>query len=57
MVTRIIVRDFIPPTDAIASIPGSGTELPATYVDQCHLPEHEDGDMMRPWTIVRSNRR
>ncbi|MFE2067577.1 hypothetical protein ACFXDH_35255 [Streptomyces sp. NPDC059467] len=55
--SRIIVRDFTPPSDTIVSIPGSGTELPAMYVHQCHLPEHEDGDMMRPWTIVRSNHR
>ncbi|MFI1168618.1 hypothetical protein ACH4UM_34900 [Streptomyces sp. NPDC020801] len=52
MVTRIIIQDFIPPTDTIASIPGSGAELPATYIHHCHLLEHEDDDLMRPWTIV-----
>ncbi|WP_316782186.1 cupredoxin domain-containing protein [Streptomyces sasae] len=57
MVTRIIVQDFPLPTDAIASIPGSGTELPATYVHRCHLLEHEDDDLMRPWAIVRSDLR
>ncbi|MFJ9033682.1 hypothetical protein ACIRQP_35320 [Streptomyces sp. NPDC102274] len=37
----------------IASIPGSGTELPATYIQHCHILEHEDNDLMRPRTIVR----
>ena len=31
-VTRIIIREFSPLTETIASIPDSGTELPATYV-------------------------
>ncbi|WP_344571207.1 hypothetical protein [Streptomyces caniferus] len=26
--------------------------LPATYVHHCHLLEHEDDVLMRPWTIV-----
>jgi spore coat protein A len=51
-VTRIIIPEFNPP-GTIASIPGSGTELPATYVHHCHILEHEDDDLMRPWTIVR----
>lgn len=51
-VTRIIIKfDEVP--GAIASIPDSGTELPATYIHHCHLLEHEDDDLMRPWTIVR----
>ncbi|MFD8717699.1 hypothetical protein ACFV2H_06645 [Streptomyces sp. NPDC059629] len=48
---------FPPPTDAIASIPGGGTELPERYVHHCHLLEHEDDDLMRPWTVVRSGHR
>ncbi|MGJ0155460.1 multicopper oxidase family protein [Streptomyces sp. CH8.1] len=51
-VTRIISREFTPPTETIASIPNSGTAYPATYVHHCHLLEHEDDDLMRPWTIV-----
>ncbi|MDT0458188.1 multicopper oxidase domain-containing protein [Streptomyces sp. DSM 41527] len=51
-VTRIIVQEFTPPTDTIASIPNSGTKLPATYVHHCHILEHEDDDLMHPWTIV-----
>jgi spore coat protein A len=53
MVTRIIIQEFNPPTDTIASIPNSGTKFPATYVQHCHILEHEDDDLMRPWTIVR----
>ncbi|HTU76979.1 MAG TPA: multicopper oxidase domain-containing protein [Trebonia sp.] len=52
MVTRIIIQEFDPPQETIASIPGSGSELPATYVHHCHILEHEDDDLMRPWTIV-----
>ncbi|MFI1564938.1 hypothetical protein ACH4ZX_18115 [Streptomyces sp. NPDC020490] len=52
MVTRIIIQEFVPPKATIASIPGSGAELPATYVHHCHILEHEDDDLMRPWTIV-----
>lgn len=36
----------------IAGIPGTGTVLPATYIHHCHILEHEDNDLMRPWTIV-----
>jgi len=52
MVTRIIIQEFNPPQETIASIPGSGSVLPATYVHHCHILEHEDDDLMRPWTIV-----
>ncbi|WP_432172626.1 multicopper oxidase family protein [Streptomyces sp. Tue6028] len=52
MVTRIIIQEFVPPKDEIASIPGSGAKLPAKYIHHCHLLEHEDDDLMRPWTIV-----
>jgi FtsP/CotA-like multicopper oxidase with cupredoxin domain len=52
MVTRIIINEFNPPTKEIANIPGSGTTLPATYVQHCHILEHEDDDLMHPWTIV-----
>jgi spore coat protein A len=55
MVTRIIINQFYPPTETIASIPDSGAQFPATYVHHCHLIEHEDDDLMRPWTIVQNN--
>ncbi|MER6814442.1 multicopper oxidase domain-containing protein [Spirillospora sp. NPDC000708] len=51
-VTRIVIDGFDPPMGRIASIPGSGTEFPATYIQHCHILEHEDDDLMRPWTIV-----
>ncbi|WP_406363415.1 multicopper oxidase family protein [Streptomyces sp. NBC_01579] len=50
MVTRIIHQFDVPGT--IASIPHSGTELPATYIHHCHILEHECDDLMRPWTII-----
>jgi spore coat protein A len=53
MVTRIIIDEFEPPMETIASIPNSGAEFPATYVHHCHILEHEDDDLMRPWTIVK----
>ncbi|HEX5290020.1 MAG TPA: multicopper oxidase domain-containing protein [Streptosporangiaceae bacterium] len=52
-VTRIIIAEFRPPTGRVASIPDSGTKFPATYVQHCHILEHEDDDLMRPWTVVR----
>lgn len=54
-VTRIIINRFDPPTEKIASIPGSGTEFPAIYIHHCHILEHEDDDLMRPFTIVRDS--
>ncbi|HEX5191887.1 MAG TPA: multicopper oxidase domain-containing protein [Solirubrobacteraceae bacterium] len=53
MVTRIIIDEFNPPTKRVANIPGSGSKLPATYITHCHILEHEDDDLMRPFTIVR----
>ncbi|MDF6043774.1 hypothetical protein LRD69_16875 [Streptomyces sp. JH14] len=52
---RDIIQEFVPPTDEIASIPHSGATLPAKYIHHCHLLEHEDDDLMRPWTIVRAD--
>jgi len=49
-VTRIIMKFEVPGT--IASIPDSGTELPATYIHHCHLLEHEDNDLMRQWAVT-----
>ena len=30
----------------------SGVTAPQTYVYHCHIVEHEDNDMMRPFTVV-----
>jgi spore coat protein A len=29
-----------------------GVSAPQTYVYHCHIVEHEDNDMMRPYTVV-----
>jgi len=41
-VLRIIARFTVP----------AGTELPARYVYHCHILEHEDNEMMRPFEVV-----
>jgi spore coat protein A len=30
----------------------SGVDAPQTYVHHCHIVEHEDNDMMRPFMVV-----
>ena len=30
----------------------AGVAAPQTYVQHCHIVEHEDNDMMRPFTVV-----
>jgi spore coat protein A, manganese oxidase len=30
----------------------SGVQAPQTYVHHCHIVEHEDNDMMRPFTVT-----
>ena len=30
----------------------AGTAAPQTYVYHCHIVEHEDNDMMRPFTVI-----
>ncbi|MHB9111041.1 MAG: multicopper oxidase family protein [Thermoleophilia bacterium] len=41
-VLRVIARFDVP----------AGTELPARYVYHCHILEHEDNEMMRPFEVV-----
>jgi spore coat protein A len=31
---------------------GAGVTTPQTYVFHCHILEHEDNDMMRPFTVT-----
>ncbi|MEV4363309.1 multicopper oxidase domain-containing protein [Nonomuraea sp. NPDC049625] len=50
MVTRIGLRFDVPPP--IDGIPGTGTAFPATYIQHCHMLEHEDNEIMRPWQII-----
>ncbi len=35
-------------------LPGGvgGVAAPQTYVHHCHIVEHEDNDMMRPFTVM-----
>jgi spore coat protein A len=50
MVNRIIAMfDLARP---IPGIPNTNTRLPANYIHHCHILEHEDNDMMRPWQVV-----
>ncbi|MFZ1065512.1 MAG: multicopper oxidase domain-containing protein, partial [Pseudolabrys sp.] len=30
----------------------NGVSAPQTYVHHCHIVEHEDNDMMRPFTVT-----
>lgn len=48
-ILRVITKFEIP--DADSNISGSGTELPADYVYHCHILEHEENEMMRPFTV------
>ncbi|WP_433424844.1 multicopper oxidase family protein [Microtetraspora malaysiensis] len=50
MVNRIIAAYTPPPS--IPGIAGTGTTYPADYIHHCHILEHEDNDMMRPWQLV-----
>ncbi|PWB55314.1 MAG: copper oxidase [Candidatus Methanoperedenaceae archaeon] len=48
-ILRVIAKFELP--DADSNIPGSGTQLPAEYVYHCHILEHEENEMMRPFTV------
>jgi spore coat protein A, manganese oxidase len=50
MVNRIIATYV--PAPPVPGIDGTGTAFPADYVHHCHILEHEDNDMMRPWQLV-----
>jgi spore coat protein A len=50
IVTRLIAKFDV--AGGIPQIPGSETTLPATYVQHCHILEHEDNDKMRNWAIT-----
>jgi spore coat protein A len=52
MVNRIIAT--FTPAPPVPNISGTGTEYPADYIHHCHILEHEDNDMMRPWQLVRA---
>ena len=46
-ITRIKAKFDLP-----AGAPTPTTDKPAKYVWHCHILEHEDNDMMRPYTVV-----
>jgi spore coat protein A len=48
-ILRVIAKFEIPAPDPL--IAGSGTILPAEYVYHCHILEHEENEMMRPFTV------
>ena len=50
MVNRIIAT--YPPAPPIPGINGTDTIFPADYIHHCHILEHEDNDMMRPWQLI-----
>jgi spore coat protein A len=50
MVNRIIAT--YAPASPIPGIDGTGTTFPADYIHHCHILEHEDNDMMRPWQLI-----
>jgi spore coat protein A len=51
MVSRIVLSFELP--EAIAAVPGARSRFPAEYVQHCHMLEHEDNEMMRPWQVIR----
>jgi len=52
-ILRVIAKFELP--DADSNISGSETELPADYVYHCHILEHEENEMMRPFTVNKSD--
>jgi hypothetical protein len=50
MVNRIIAT--YAPAPPIPGIHSTGTTFPADYIHHCHILEHEDNDMMRPWQLL-----
>lgn len=48
-VTRILVR--FAPNDDTGSFPFDATAEPG-YVWHCHILDHEDNEMMRPYKVV-----
>jgi len=49
MVTRTVAKFDV--FDPNGRLPES-TRLPANYVYHCHILEHEENDMMRPFQVI-----
>ena len=59
MVTRILVR-FAKPELAITTLPAAaGYDFSPNgghgYVWHCHIVDHEDNEMMRPYSVIKNN--
>jgi spore coat protein A len=50
MVSRIVLNFNLP--KPIPGIPGTAPRFPAEYIHHCHMLEHEDNEMMRPWQVI-----
>ncbi|MFG1706523.1 hypothetical protein ACFLIM_25345 [Nonomuraea sp. M3C6] len=50
MVSRIVLH--LDPPRRVRGVPGTRLHFPAEYVQHCHMVEHEDNEMMRPWRII-----
>jgi spore coat protein A len=50
MVSRIVLNFNVP--KPIPGIPATAVRFPAEYIHHCHMLEHEDNDMMRPWQVI-----
>jgi spore coat protein A, manganese oxidase len=52
-VLRVKAKFEVPnPPGTNVGLAGTGTLLPATYVYHCHILEHEENDMMRPFQVI-----
>lgn len=52
-ITKYAMPPPVPP-----AMPGSrGSDLPGLYVWHCHIVEHEDNEMMRPYLVGPHGRR
>ncbi len=47
-ITRVVAKFTLPPTSVFNPVTGSFGD----YVYHCHILEHEENDMMRPFTVV-----
>jgi spore coat protein A, manganese oxidase len=50
-ILRVIAKFEVQNSD-IPNIPGTAAALPAEYVYHCHILEHEENEMMRPFAVT-----
>jgi len=50
-ILRVIAKFEVQSGD-LPGIPGTAAQLPAEYVYHCHILEHEENEMMRPFQVV-----